>query len=80
MKAVSSSTIFSEALRSTFYTEAEIEEREMVFIGTESEARRRFQKNGPYRPRSRPRYFSKIQGLTDPEEISVQLVKERWKY
>ena len=55
-----------EDLPDNHYTEAEMEEMETMFMGTESKARRRFQKNGPYRPRSRPRSFSQTQGITDP--------------
>ena len=40
------------------YTKTEMKEMETMFMGTESEARWRFQKNGPYRPRSRPRSLS----------------------
>ena len=44
-KAVSSSTMFTETLPSTYYTEAEKEEIEALYMGTESEARKRFQRN-----------------------------------
>ena len=39
----------------------EMEEIDTMFMGTESEARRRFQRNGPYRPRfiSKPRLPSR---------------------
>ena len=33
----------------------EMEEIDTMFLGTESEVRRRFQKNGPYRPRFFPK-------------------------
>ena len=32
--------------------------KETIFIGTESTGRRRFQRNGPYRPRSRQQSLS----------------------
>ena len=31
------------------YTEAELKEMETLFMGNESEARKRFNRNGPYR-------------------------------
>ena len=48
-----------KCLPNDHYTEAEMEEIDTMFMGTESEARKRFQKNGPYRPRS----FSKPRSL-----------------
>ena len=47
-----------EDLPDNHYTEADMKEMETIFMGTKSKARRRFQKNGPYRPRSRPRSLS----------------------
>ena len=47
-KAVSSSTLFSEALPSTYYTEAEKAEIEAMYMGTESEAKKRFQRNNSF--------------------------------
>ena len=41
-----------EDLPEDCYTESEMKEMETMFMGTESEARKRFQRNGPYRPRS----------------------------
>ena len=46
-KAVSS-TMFSEALPSTYYTETEKAEIEAMYMGTESEARKRFQRNNSF--------------------------------
>ena len=42
------------------YTESELKEMETLYMGTESEARKRFQRNGPYRKSSfsRPRSLS----------------------
>ena len=37
------------------YNKDEMEEIDTMFMGTESEARRRFQRNGPYRPRFFPK-------------------------
>ena len=47
-KAVLSSTLFSEGLQSTYYTEAELE---AMYMGTESEARKRFQRNNSFSQR-----------------------------
>ena len=49
-----------ENLPDDHYTESEMKEMEMMFMATESEARKRFQRCGPYRPRSfsRPRSLS----------------------
>ena len=47
-----------EDLPDDHYTKAEMKEMEMMFMGTESKARRRFPKNGPYTPRSIPRSLS----------------------
>ena len=47
-KAVLSSTIFTEHLLRTHYTEAEIE---AMYMGTESEARKRFQRNNSFNKR-----------------------------
>ena len=44
-KAGSSSVMFSEALPSTYYTEAEIE---AMYMGTELEARKRFERNNSF--------------------------------
>ena len=38
----SSSTLFTDQLPSTYYTEAEQKEIEAMYMGTESEARKRF--------------------------------------
>ena len=57
-----------EDLSDNHYTEADMKEMETIFMGTKSKARRRFQKNCPYRPRSRPRSLSRTQGMTDREE------------
>ena len=46
--AVSSSTMFSEQLPRTHYIEAEIE---AIYMGTESEARKRFQRNNSFNRR-----------------------------
>ena len=51
-KAVSSSAMFTEQLPRTHYTEAEIE---VMYIGTESEARKRFQRNNSFN-RRRPSF------------------------
>ena len=50
----------AEDLPDDCYTESEMKEMDTMFMGTESEARKRFQRNGPYRPRSfsRPRSLS----------------------
>ena len=42
------------------YTESELKEMETLYLGTESKARKRFQRNGPYRQSSfsRPRSLS----------------------
>ena len=42
----------TENLPDDHYTEAEEEEIDTMFMGTESKARKRFQKNSLYRPRS----------------------------
>ena len=47
-KAVSSSTLFSEALPSTYDTEAEKAKIEALYMGTESEARKRFQRKNSF--------------------------------
>ena len=39
----SSSTLYTDKLPSTYYTEAEQEEIEAMYMGTESEARKRYQ-------------------------------------
>ena len=57
-----------EDLSNNSYTKTEMKEMESMFMQTESDARWRFQKNGPYRPRSRLRSFSRTQGITDPED------------
>ena len=44
-----------EDLSDDYDSEAEMEEIDTMFMGTESEARRKFQKNGPYRPRFFPK-------------------------
>ena len=41
----SSSTIYTETLPKTYYTEAEQKETETMYMGGESEARKRFQGN-----------------------------------
>ena len=48
-KALLSSATFSEQLPRTHYTEAEIE---AMYMGTESEARKRFQRNNSFNRRS----------------------------
>ena len=40
-----------EDLSNNSYTKTEMKEMESMFMRTESDARWRFQKNGPYRPR-----------------------------
>ena len=47
-KAVSSSTMFTETLPSMYYMEAKIE---AMYMGTESEARKRFQRNNSFNQR-----------------------------
>ena len=47
-----------EDLPDDHHTKAEMKEMETMFMGTESEARMRFQKNGADRPRSRLRFLS----------------------
>ena len=47
-KSVSSSTMFTETLSSTYYTEAEKAEIETMYMGTKSEARKRFQRNNSF--------------------------------
>ena len=48
-----------ENLPDNHYTELEMKEMEMMFMATESEARKGFQKNGPYRSAfTRPRDLS----------------------
>ena len=44
-----------EDLPDDYYDDAEMEEIDTMFMGTESEVRRQFQKNGPYRPRIFPK-------------------------
>ena len=44
-----------EDLPDDYCDDAEMEEIDTMFMGTESEVRRRFQKNGPYRPRFFPK-------------------------
>ena len=56
-KAVSSSAMFTDKLQRTYYTEEEIE---AMYMGTESEARKRFQgkRNGSFN-RRRPSFDGK---------------------
>ena len=49
-----------ENLPDNHYTESEMKDMETMFMGTESEARKRFKRNGPYRPRS----FSRQRSLS----------------
>ena len=44
----SSSTMFTETLLATYYTEAEQKDIEVMYMGTESEARKRYQGNCSY--------------------------------
>ena len=44
----SSSTMFTETLPSTYYTEAEQKEIEAMYMGTESEARKRYKGTHPF--------------------------------
>ena len=61
-KDVSSSVIYTEdvneELPEDHYTEAELREIETMYMGTESEARKRFQRSGPYRRQSSARQRS----------------------
>ena len=47
-KSVSSSAMFTETLPRTHYTEAEQAEIEAMYMGTESEARKRFQRGNSF--------------------------------
>ena len=47
-KSLSSSTMFTETLPSTYYTEAENKEKEAMYMETELEARKRYQGNRSY--------------------------------
>ena len=47
-KPLSFSTMFTETLPATYYTEAEQKEIEAMYMGTESEARKRYQRTHSY--------------------------------
>ena len=47
-KSLSSSTMFTETLPATYYTEAEQKEIEAMYMGTELEARKRYQGTHSY--------------------------------
>ena len=55
-KSLSSSTMFTETLPSTYYTETEKAEIEAMYMGTESEARKRFQRNNSFNIRRQSFY------------------------
>ena len=73
----------NENLPDDHYTESEMKEMETMFMGAESEARKRFQRNGPYRPISfsRPRSLSRDSRYDKmfQKTASIQRIKERWK-
>ena len=50
----------------------ETEERETLFMGTESEARRRFHRNGPYCSRT----FLKTPDMVDPAEDTSSMLDQ----
>ena len=75
-KAMSSSAMFTEQLPRTHYTEAEIE---AMYMGTESEARKRFQRNNSFN-RRRQSFDGRQQSLSRSSQCGSSRYTTRSKY